>query len=97
MLGEWGKKDAERYRAPKGGHDMGFLDRLKGQAEDLSKKAKPMAEQLKEKAKPLAEKVKDRSGQAAKSAKESAEGFRQGLHGDGDPDDGERSGGPGER
>jgi hypothetical protein len=75
---------------------MGFLDRARDRAEELSKKAKPMAEQLKEratpmaekvkdKATPFAEKVKDKTEQAAKSAIHTAAEFRQGLHGDDKP------------
>ena len=72
---------------------MGFLDRAKERAEELSKKAKPMAEDLSRKAKPAAENLREKAKPMAKSlgeraatlahqAKKSAEEFRGGLHGD---------------
>lgn len=61
---------------------MGIVDRMKGKAEDLTKKARPAAEGLRERAKPLAERLKQQADQLSETVKQSAENFSDGLHPD---------------
>ena len=52
---------------------MGFLDRAREKAEELSKKAKPMAEELSKKAKPMAENAMEKAKPYAEKARVQAE------------------------
>jgi F0F1-type ATP synthase membrane subunit b/b' len=65
---------------------MGYLDRLRAKAEEALEKSKPIAEDLKAKSTPMAESLGARAKKMAQTAREAAEGFRDELHGTGEPE-----------